>query len=320
MSIMTISLWSQRQLSYFPYPQGFRFISIYNDRKRKELPVTRAFLATILLVFANAAYSQTADHQPAFEVVSIRPAPPPDPGGGFMGGRGGPGTDDPGLFTCVNWSLANLVTLAYAIFDFQLSAPGWMQDQKFNVSAKVPMGATKEQFKLMMQNMLAERFKLAVHFEKKEMQRYELVIAKGGPKLKESTIAPPPKEDGAEPKPPEKPAAPKSFMAKDGYPAVDGEGNAMGYGRARVVYLRRTMEVLVTYLSAQLHHPVVDLTGLTGKYDIALFWDMRDASEPEAGPTLEAALQSQLGLKLEQKKGPVDIVVVDHAEKIPTEN
>ena len=80
------------------------------------------------------------------------------------------------------------------------------------------------------------------------------------------------------------------------------------------------MEFLASYLSAQLHHPVIDATGLTGKYDIALFWDMRGTSDPEAGPTLEAALQSQLGLKLEQKKGPVDIVVVDHAEKVPTEN
>jgi uncharacterized protein (TIGR03435 family) len=93
-----------------------------------------------------------------------------------------------------------------------------------------------------------------------------------------------------------------------------------GYGRARIVFPRRTLEPLVTVLMAQLHHPVIDATGLTGKYDIALFWDMRDASEPDAGPTLEAAVQSQLGLKLEQKKGPVDIVVVDHAEKVPSEN
>jgi uncharacterized protein (TIGR03435 family) len=237
-----------------------------------------------------------------------------------MGSHGGPGTADPGLYVCENCDLSGVVSHAYGIYPFQLSAPDWMRDQRFNISAKVPLGATKEQFKLMLQNMLAERFKLAVHFEKKEMQRSELVVAKGGPKLKESAIAPPPKEDGAEPKPAEKFVEPKEFMAKDGYPAVADEGQAMGYGRARVVYLRRTMDYLVTYLAAQLYHPVVDATGLTGKYDIALFWDMTGSSDPDAGPTLEAALQSQLGLKLESKKGPVDIVVVDHAEKVPTEN
>jgi uncharacterized protein (TIGR03435 family) len=282
--------------------------------------MTRAVAGTILLIFANAAYGQTADHQPAFEVVSIRSAPPPDPRGMSMKIDGGPGTHDPGLYVCENCDLYGVVSQAYGMFGLQLSAPDWMRDQRFNISAKVPMGATKEQFKLMLQNMLADRFKLAVHFDKKEMQRSELVIAKGGPKLKESTIAPPPKEDGAGPKPPEKPIDPSKFMDKDGYPAVADEGAPMGNGRARMVYRRRTMEFLVSYLSAQLHHPVIDLTGLTGKYDFALFWDYSGSPEPDAGPTLEAAIQSQLGLKLEQKKGPVDIVVVDHAEKVPTEN
>lgn len=282
--------------------------------------MTRAVAVTTLLVFASVAYGQTADHQPAFEVVSIRPAPPPDPRGMTVGSHGGPGTDDPGLFICENCDLSGVVSWAYGIEGFQLSAPDWMRDQRFNLSAKVPLGATKEQFKLMLQNMLAERFKLSVHFDKKEMQRSELVVAKGGPKLKESAIAPPPKEDGADPKPPEKPAEPKSFMAKNGYPAVTGEGMAMGYGRARMVYPRQTVEFLAGMLSGQLHHPVTNATGLSGKYDIALFWDMRGTSDPDAGPTLEAALQSQLGLKLEQKKGRVDIVVVDHAEKVPTEN
>jgi uncharacterized protein (TIGR03435 family) len=237
-----------------------------------------------------------------------------------VGNHGGPGSDDPGLYVCENCDLSGVVSRAYGIETFQLSAPDWMRATRFNIAAKVPMGATREQFKLMLQNMLAERFKLSVHFEKKEMQRSELVVAKGGPKLKESAIAPQPKEDGADPKPPEKPVEPKEFTAKDGYPAVAGEGMAAGYGRARMVYPRQTIEFLAAMLSGQLHHPVIDATGLTGKYDIALYWDMRGTSDPDAGPTLEAALQSQLGLKLEQKKGPVDIVVVDHAEKVPTEN
>lgn len=156
--------------------------------------MTRAVAGTILLVFAKAAYGQTADHQPAFDVVSIRPSVPNDSRmWQTVGWHGGPGTDDPSLFTCENCHLSMLVTIAYGINGYQLSAPDWTGSLQFNVSAKVPMGATKEQFKLMMQNMLAERFKRVAHFEKKEMQRSELVVAKGGPKLKESTIAPPPK-------------------------------------------------------------------------------------------------------------------------------
>jgi len=160
------------------------------------------------------------------------------------------------------------VVTAYGIKGFQLAAPDWMEDSQFNVSAKVPVGATMEQFRFMMQNMLAERFKLAVHFEKKEMQRYDLVIAKGGPKLKESAM-PPPKEDAAEQK---RVVAPELKLGADGYPALaEGMTVAMMNGRARIMYPRRTMEFFAGKLASQLDHPVVDLTGLTGKYDFALF-------------------------------------------------
>ncbi len=87
--------------------------------------------------------------------------------------RGGPGTNDPGLFQCENCGLSGLVTKAFGIQDFQLSGPDWMQSIRFNVSAKVPMGTTKEQFQLMLQNLLAERFNLSFHRDQKQMQRYE---------------------------------------------------------------------------------------------------------------------------------------------------
>jgi hypothetical protein len=113
--------------------------------------MTRAVAGTILLVFTSVAYGQTADHQPAFEVVSIRPAPPPDPRWMSVTIDGGPGTHDPGFYVCENCDLSGVVSQAYGMYGAQLSAPDWMRDQRFNISAKVAMGATKDQFRLMLQ-------------------------------------------------------------------------------------------------------------------------------------------------------------------------
>jgi uncharacterized protein (TIGR03435 family) len=299
--------------------------------------MTRAVAGTILLILANAAYSQTTDHPPAFEVASIRPSAPYDPRvGRTVHSDGGPGTKDPTTFTCENCRLQSLIAMAYDIPEYRLSAGDRMGMDSFIVSAKIPAGATKEQFHLMMQNMLAERFKLVVHHEQKEMQTYDMVVAKGGLKLKERGEEPPAKEDTPEPDPkqPESTEVPK--LGKDGFPTLpEGFTAAMMKGRARMMYPRQTMEWFAGMMAGQLGRPVIDATGLTGKYDFALFWAYGDGaagrasasdstplagtSDPE-GPSLFEAIQSQLGLKLEPTKGPVDIVVVDHAEKVPTEN
>jgi uncharacterized protein (TIGR03435 family) len=206
---------------------------------------------------------------------------------------------------------------------------------QFVVSARVPGGATKEQFQLMLQNMLADRFKLAVHREKKEMQLYEMVVAKGGPKLTRSAEEVPEKADPAEPdaKRP-RPMEPLK-LGKDGYPALpEGVTQGMMSGRARIMYRQQTVEWFAGMIAYQVDHPVIDATGLTGKYDFALFWDYSGSNQRRAstsdgpiagadsdpGPTLFEALQAQLGLKLEQKKAQVEIIVVDHMEKVPSEN
>ncbi len=296
--------------------------------------MTRIVAGTILLVFASAAYGQTADHQ-AFEVVSIKPSAPYDPTvGRITRSHGGPGTDDPDLFTCENCSLTSLVSMAYDLPQYRVTAPDWMPVTTFLLSAKVPVGATKEQFRVMIQNMLAERFKMVVHRDKKEMQLYELVVAKGGPKLKPSPGEPPPKD--ADPEGDRKRASEPMKLAADGYPALsEGTSMAIMNGRARLMYPRETIESFAQMVSYQIGRPVTDATGLAGKFDISLFWDaggsrraptpdgntpLAGTSDPDAGPTIFEAIQSQLGLKLEQKRGPVDIVVVDHAERVPTEN
>jgi uncharacterized protein (TIGR03435 family) len=283
----------------------------------------KRFLLKISLALAiPMARAQT------FEVASIKPAPPIAPGQMMMvRSRGGPGTNDPELFTCENYRLKSIVSRAYDIPEYRITAPDWMDSAMFNVSARIPKGANKEQFLKMLQNLLAERFQMKMHFDKKEMPLYELSVMKGGPKFKEAVVEPPKPEQ-------DKPRAGGMQRDAEGYPVLGG-GTTMAImnNHARTQGKNEPIAWLVSQLSFQLHAPVTDVTGLAAKYDIVLSWVFDDnraagangstplagASEP-AGPTLEQAVQSQLGLKLEKKKGPVDIVVVDSAERTPTEN
>jgi uncharacterized protein (TIGR03435 family) len=296
--------------------------------------VKQLFVA-MWLVAASAVAEQTAVTEPAFDVVSVKASPPYEPGvGRRVSARGGPGSGDPTTFTCENCSLASLISIAYGVPHYRLSAPDWMPASGYIFTAKVPVGVTRAQFAVMLQNALAERFKLAVHHEQREVQMYDLVVAKGGLKLKKAAEEPPPAEAPAD-------AAKKAPMgpvklAADGYPALSGGSTmAMMNGRARVRYTRQTMEWFAAILSGQVGQPVTDATKLTGNYEFELYWQSGGrtrtatandpnaplvAGDPDAGPTIFEALPSQLGLKLEQKKGPVDILVVEHAEKTPTEN
>lgn len=285
----------------------------------------------------GVSYGQSpAGGQPSFEVASVKPSAPPAPGvRRRLGCTGGPGRGDPGLLTCTNISATNLVTMAYGLAHYQLSYPDWMDTARFDITAKIPPGTTKEGFQLMEQNLLAERFKLTVHHETKEMEKFELIVGKNGPKLKESVEKPAPKEGEAAVSPPPPNGRPKLTMGSDGLPVFPPGANMMVMidGRARWQQTGETMEEFARFLSAEMGRPVTDSTGLTGKYDMLLSWateGMRMAAPPADGaanppeaadplPTLVQAVQG-LGLKLEPKKGPIEILVVDHMEKSPAEN
>jgi uncharacterized protein (TIGR03435 family) len=195
-----------------------------------------------------------------------------------------------------------------------------MGAEKYNIDAKVPPGATREQLRLMLQNLLAERFKLQVHRESKEVLQYSLTVSRNGLKLKPHVEAPP---AAATDKPPSEVSGPPKTDSS-GYPILRrGMGMAMMNGKARFQADGTDLARLVGLLSVQLGAPVKDDTGLQGKYDIALSWlTSAPGAEPDsdAGPDLFAAVQDQLGLRLEKKKGPVEILVIDHAEKVPTAN
>jgi uncharacterized protein (TIGR03435 family) len=284
----------------------------------------------LCLLAACAAYGQS----PAFEVASIKPTPRPEGGGMRVGTTGGPGTKDPGRWTCENMSFSNLVSMAFELKAFELNAPAWTNDERFNINAKVPEGATKEMFRAMLQNLLIERFGLRVHRESKEMQGFELVVMKGGPKFKESEPEPP-KEAGSDQA--ARPPAPmmRPSIGKDGFPVMPpgASGTIMMNGRARQQWMRQPMESIARNLSYQAGKPVSDATGLKGNYDVSLYWLTESLGAappppPEAGPgapevsgpNLFTALQEQLGLKLEPRKVSIQVLVVDQAAKVPTEN
>src|SRR4051812_37386675 len=154
------------------------------------LPI-RAAILTISL--CAAAFPQTPATSLTFEVASVKPSPPPSGDRRvvmFGGGRGGPGSNDPGRLTYTNTTLMSLVTQAYNVKSYQVTAPAWMETERYDVIAKLPdttPPVTKEQSAIMLQNLLAERFHLTLHHDSKEFQGFELVVGKNGSKLKESS-------------------------------------------------------------------------------------------------------------------------------------
>ncbi len=269
----------------------------------------RSILCASLL--ASAAWAQS------FDVASVKLSTN-EPGKPIrVAFRGGPETDDPGRATFENFTLSNLIDVAFKTDDNHVSGPDWMMGQTmFNIEVKVPAGTSKDQFSVMMQNLLRERFHLAYHYEKKEATTYDLLVAKNGPKFKES--GPPPNAPSGP-----SPAPGPAKIGPDGFPVLPaGRGMAMMRGVARM-RLPGTMAELADLLSGQVGSPVSDATGLKGKYDIGLYWSTRrlaaDAGD-DPGPSIFDAVQEQLGLRLQAKKAPIDVLVVDHIDKTPTEN
>jgi uncharacterized protein (TIGR03435 family) len=298
-------------------------------------------IAVLLLGFALVA--QTPDSKLVFEVASVRPGSPnPDYPPGIFSTKGGPGTPDPGQINYTGVPMRELLRQAYGFNQmYQLSAPAWMENTTFDIVAKVPAGATRDEFNVMLQNLLAERFDLVAHHETRELPGYEMVIAKGGPKIKESSDAaaePPTRSPTGEP--------PRLKMEKDrdGLPQLAPGSNTMAMfpipNGNRYSARQQPLSALARLLTNPLGKPVVDKTGLTGKYDFNLTF-VRDertsanmvrnpgpstaATNPadavnNGPPDLFTAMQEQLGLRLDQKKIPVDVLVVDRAEKTPKEN
>ena len=299
-----------------------------------SLPVT---LGIVNAPFARAQ-SSAAQERLSFDVASVKSASVPS-GLSFMeGGRiaaqkgsgiqiprntGGPGTDDPGRIHYPLISLKELLRQAWDSFH-DIDGPGWLDSQAVTVDATMPPDTTKAQFQEMLRNLIGERFGLRHHVEKKQITGYALVIAGSVPKMKVSAD-----QGEAEYARPVRPTA----RGKDGFPVLPPVSGKLwvnfGAGdRSRVIAQQVTMQVLAEKLGSQLKSVVTDATGLTAKYDFTLTYA---SLEPPPAPAhmpedldpvsdLFAALQSQLGLKLERRPVRVEVFVIDHMEKTPTKN
>jgi uncharacterized protein (TIGR03435 family) len=237
--------------------------------------------------------------------------------------RGGPGAGDPTRVAIQNYNILMLVTRAYDLKFFQVAGADVNDPARFNITANVPQGATKEDLRLMLQNLLADRFKLKFHRETREVPVFELVVGKNGSKLKESAGPAPDYGDPAT-------KLPSPKVDRDGNPlpppGVIAFRTVNGSPQAAFNAAAESMKDFAAMLASSLGRPVLDKTGLPGKYDFLLSW----ASEPpkgpipaasdDSGPTMVTAVQEQLGLKLESRKAAVELLVVDHYEKKPTEN
>ena len=204
---------------------------------------------------------------------------------------------DPGRLTGTNVPLKRYLIAAWGLKDYQLSAPDWMNDERFDLTATMPAGTPPHEVLRMLQALLVDRFKLATHRETKELAVYALVVDKNGLKLK----------------------------------SAQGFGTSVSSSpRGRSMRANATMKSFAGLLSGLVDRPVVDMTGLSGGFHIELDWtqdDMRSnpkendgaAVDSLPGPTIYTALH-EVGLKLESRKAPVEILVVDRGEKAPVEN
>jgi uncharacterized protein (TIGR03435 family) len=241
-----------------------------------------AGVVCLLLTASLHSFAQGAAAPPtAFEVASVKPTPPDKPGGMLTIPQGT-------SFNTTGMSLEILIQLAFGLEQSQIVGPDWINSERYDIAAKTEGGVslTYEQMKPLVQRLLADRFKLTYHRETKETNGYALVAAKSGPKLQAA-----------------KPGASKG-------------GNILRDG---IQIQSATMKALASMLAIPLRQPVVDKTGIAGDYEIKLSFAPNDATDSTL-PTLFTALQEQLGLRLESTKVPVEMLVIDHVEKVPTEN
>lgn len=238
---------------------------------------------------------------------------------GVPGTDGGPGTPFPEDYGAKS-TLRSLLFKAFDLQDVQqqVSGPGWIDSTDYAVVAKVPPGTTREDFRVMLQNLLVERFRLQLRHETIELPVYELTVAKGGPKLKPSDAA-------------GQVNAPTSGLAPDGFPALapgrPGLGSILSFTpagpEARMRGQQQPMSALARFLSLSTHagRVVVDKTGLPGTYDFQLFFNV--SADPLAdipGLTVFDAIEEQLGLKLQGARQTFDKIVIESAERIPADN
>jgi len=241
-----------------------------------------------------------ANADPAFEVAPIKPSDPARPGKLFTVR----GTD----VVTINTTLTDLISMAYNLHARQITAgPSWLDSEKYDITGRPDVKGQPNvaQIKIMLQKLLADRFQLKFHREKKELSVYAITAAKAGTKITKSEADP------------------------NSLPGLFFGGAGPGGGVNFNVRNATLAEVANTLQGSVLDKPVVDQTGLDGKYDFIVKFTPDPgqmagfggggpppaATNPDAPPALFAAFQQQLGLRIETSKAPVDVLVIDKIEK-----
>jgi uncharacterized protein (TIGR03435 family) len=288
----------------------------------------RYLVCTAIALICPSLLAQTPPARPQFEVASVKPAANDEKGGGRMPMMREllrtlqrPGMipmDDPGRVRLENWALLDLIAAAYGVRAAQVSGPAWLSDQGFDIEAKVPDGAPKEELNAMLQSLLEERFGLKVHRDTRTGQGFALVVGKNGPRLKPAEPPPAPAEGLTE----EEQRAKVQQQAQARMEAMqkrmqeNRENLTPLVGLSRANFPSITTEALAAQLVRFAEAPVVDETGLTGRYSVTIeTW--KNADVP-GGAVFDAV--EKLGLKLEPRKVTVETVVVDRVSKTPTAN
>jgi len=240
-----------------------------------------------LLPLAVAMAATLGAQTPGFDVASVKVS--------AAGRRGSRIEAPPGSLIMNNVTLLEVVAWAYHVFEYQVTAPGWMGEQRYDISAKAGSPVEEIELRKMLQGLLAERFQFEMHRQTKEMQAYVMTIAKGGHKMQEASNA----------------------------GAMDVKPKGMG-----ATVLRADLDELAAMASKPLQAPVVNETGLKGKWDFTV--DATPYLTPEVMANAKSptdliglgitAMREQLGIKVESKRVAVQMIVVDRAERIPVEN
>jgi uncharacterized protein (TIGR03435 family) len=277
-------------------------------------------IAGALAISVAFACAQSDGPKQVFEVASVRISGPDSK----RDSDGGPGTHSPTLYHFDRATLRDLISQAYEDSCYEIISKTELDRDRFDVRAKVPPGATREQFRAMLRDLLSTRFSLEARTEVRDLAAWEMTVAKGGLKITES--GPAPEVGGA--------VRPGSNITPDGFPVLPA-GMAIwsmrvstvdGFPVYRLAAQYQPVSVLADTLSSEGDPPIVDKTGLTGKYSFRLEYlkvplrkQTSDNRLPPA-PELFTALEQQLGLRLTPKKLPFTVVVVDSVSRFPTEN
>ena len=285
------------------------------------------------IAISAALFAQDAPVRPEFEVASIKPSTQAPAGTQVHVGV----QIDGAQVHCTYLSLKDYIRIAYQVKDFQIMGPDWMPSERFDIHAKLPEGG-RDQLRAMLQTLLEQRFQIKMHRTTKEFPVYGLTVNKGALKLKESPLDPLP--EGAE----GGRGAPVNVTATGGR-----GGTTVNYGRGAYFTLadnkfevrKLSMEILAEAIGRFVDRPVVDMTELKGTYDLTVEFTPEDYRAmlirmamsagvnlpPEAMRLLEGTSDEalfkgleKLGLKLENRKAPLEVLVVDSATKTPIEN